>query len=236
MRNLVGEELAAYGELMDLLNSTIPGFKWSADQNLRLERIEALLRALGCPQKGLRAVHVGGTSGKGTVATMTAAILFHHNLRVGLHVSPFVSVLTETWQINGQYARPTTVLDVVRDVVRAGFEATRETPFGRPSYFEHKVATAFELFARQNVDIAVVEVGLGGALDATNVLGPGVKILTNVGLDHTEILGDTVEAIARDKVQIFKPDSTIISGVDQDSVRSIARTAAERVGSSVACR
>jgi dihydrofolate synthase/folylpolyglutamate synthase len=225
------KELAALRDLEHALNALIPSFRFSSDSNLKLERIAALVRALGDPQRKYRTVHVGGTSGKGTVAAMIASILSRHGHRVGLHVSPYVQTLTETWQLDGHYMLPSRVLETAAAVINISGPIAEELPFGPVSYFETKVATAFKLFEEERVDIGVIEVGLGGALDATNVLSEGVQVLTNVSLDHTEILGSTVEAIAADKVQIFKPRSTIVSGVVQPTVRSIVRDAAKAVGS-----
>jgi dihydrofolate synthase/folylpolyglutamate synthase len=224
-------ELEALSDLEDALNALIQSFRFSSDSNLKLERIEALVHALGDPQRKYRTVHIGGTSGKGTVAAMVASILSRHGHRVGLHVSPYVQTLTETWQLDGRYMLPSRVLETAASVIDLSGPIAEELPFGPVSYFETKVATAFKLFEEERVDIGVIEVGLGGALDATNVLNEGVQVLTNVSLDHTEILGDTVEAIASDKVQIFKPRSTIVSGVVQPTVRAIVRDAASAVGS-----
>jgi dihydrofolate synthase/folylpolyglutamate synthase len=225
----VAHEMAALAELDALLRDLVGVKIWTAETNLRLERIEWLLAAAGHPQDGYRHVHVGGTSGKGTVAATTAAILSAHGCRVGLHLSPFVQTLNETWQIDGRNARPSQVLAEAR--VLRELMAAEPSPYGPPSYFEFKVALAFALFRSVGVDVAVVEVGLGGTFDATNVLGSGVKVLTNVGLDHTDILGDTVEKIAEDKVGIFRPGSRVVSAVTQPSVRNIVRDRCRELGS-----
>jgi dihydrofolate synthase / folylpolyglutamate synthase len=225
-------EMEAYVELDAMLDELIPPFKFSGDINLRLERIEMLVDLLDHPERKYPVVHVGGTSGKGSVTAMTAAIAFAHGRHVGLHLSPYVEVLTETWQIDGQYAKPGQMLAIGKKVLEASAPIADALPmFGRPSFFEIKVAMAFQLFADAGVDLGVVEVGMGGARDGTNVLGPGVQVLTNVGLDHTERLGKTVEKIAADKVGIFKPDSEIVSGVEQRTVKDIARAKAAAVGS-----
>lgn len=225
-------ELDAYRRLDELLAALIaPAAPWSSDIALRLERMELLVAGLGHPERGYATVHVGGTSGKGSVAAMVAAMLTAHGRRTGLHLSPYVQTLTESWQLDGRYALPSRMLEIVDRVVASGAPIATALPFGPASYFETKVAAAFQLFHEEEVDAAVVEVGLGGALDATNVLGPGVQVLTSVGLDHTEILGDTIEQIAADKVQIFKPDSVVVSGVEQPAAIEIARERARAVGS-----
>jgi dihydrofolate synthase/folylpolyglutamate synthase len=222
----------AYNDLEALLDAQIT-FRspWSSDYNLKLERVSALVEALSNPQFQYPTVHVGGTSGKGTVAALTSAVLSAHGKRIGLHLSPFVQTLTETWQVDGRYLDPPVVLDALRSVLAVELPESLESTHGKPSYFELKVATAFLLFSLFDVDAAVVEVGLGGALDATNVLGEGIKVLTNVGLDHTEVLGNSVEQIASDKVEIFKPGSTVVSGVTQQSVRRIVERKAAETGS-----
>ncbi len=219
--DVVAAEMAAMAQLRELF-AEMAGVKiWTAETNLRLERIEWVLEAAGSPQHSYPHVHVGGTSGKGTVAAMTAAILSAHELRVGLHMSPYVQTLNETWQLDGRHALPSQVLHealALRELVEA-----HPSPYGPPSYFEFKVALAFTLFREAKVDVAVIEVGLGGSYDATNVLGSGVKVLTNVGLDHVDVLGSTVEEIATDKVGIFRPGGRVVCGATQPSVRQIVQ-------------
>ena len=225
-----GTELELLADLEARLNAAIPAFRWSAEINLKLERIDSLLQRLGRPERAYPVVHVGGTSGKGSVAASIASALSHGGSRVGLHLSPYVQTLTETWQLDGRHLLPSRVLPTAIDVIAAASEISADLPFGPVSYFETKVAIAFKLFAEEAVDAAVIEVGLGGTRDATNVVRPRVSVLTNVGLDHTEILGDTVEQIAADKAGIIKPGSVVVSGVTQPTVKSIIRRRAADVG------
>jgi dihydrofolate synthase / folylpolyglutamate synthase len=215
-----------YEWLENELRSLIGPIKFSAEINLRLERIGALLAHLGNPEKQLRVVHVGGTSGKGSTAVMIANILTCAGYNVGLHTSPHLQLLNERHQINGQMI-PTSKLVALWQQMKPAIEAMRaEHPFGAPSYFEAQFALACLWFAAEKVDVAVIEVGLGGLLDATNILPPSVArvaVLTNVGLDHTDILGDTVELIAQDKVGIFKRGQIVVSGVKQSTVQAIVR-------------
>jgi dihydrofolate synthase / folylpolyglutamate synthase len=213
---------------LDEVSRREPG--WSRARNLKLERMQLLVDQLGNPQLGYPAVHVAGTSGKGTVATMTAAVLTAHGRWTGLHLSPFVETLTESWQLDGAYVDPVRMLRVLDRVLAAAEAIAPAIGGARPTYFETKVAAAFELFAQEAVDVAVVEVGLGGALDATNVLGPGVKVLTNVGLDHTEILGDTIEEICADKLGILRSGSVLVSGVHQPTAIDLVRARARELG------
>ena len=223
-------ELKALRELETLLNAAIPSFRWSSQVNLKLERIQSLVELLGNPQASYPIIHIGGTSGKGTVAAMTASILSNHGQRTGLHLSPYVQTLTETWQLDGRYSLPSRILPVARLVTETAKNMPLAPAFGPVSYFELEVAIALELFAEERVEMAIIEVGLGGERDATNVINADVAVLTNVGLDHTEVLGDTVEKIAAEKVGIFKPGSVIVSGVEQLNVKAIARKKAAQVG------
>lgn len=194
---------------------------FSAAVNLRLERIAQLLELLGNPHRAYPSIHVGGTSGKGSTSAMIAAILTEAGYKTGLHMSPHLQIFNERHQIDANVAATSRLAEIYADIKPAIARVAAENPFGLPSYFEAHVALAFLLFQREAVDAAVIEVGLGGSLDATNVIDAGVAVLTNVGLDHTAILGDTVEKIARDKAGIIKAGQTVISGFRQPTVRRI---------------
>lgn len=213
--------LAQYRAIEHDLQQQTASLQFSASINLRLERITHLLHLLGDPHRTFPSIHITGTSGKTSTSTMTAAVLTQSGYKTGLHVSPYLQVINEGFQINNRMA-PTSHLATITERIKPAIaEVTRDNPFGQPSYFEAKVAMAFCLFQEEQVDVAVVEVGLGGTLDATNVLPAHVAVLTNVGLDHTAILGDTVEQIAQDKAGIIKPGQIVVSGVSQPSVRQI---------------
>ena len=221
--------LALYARLERDLAALIGPAHFSRDIGLKLERIAHLLALLNNPQDQFASIHVGGTSGKGSTAAMISAILTGAGLHTGLHLSPHLQILNERFQIDDRMA-PTTLLARIWDEMKPAIDqVTKESPWAAPSYFEAQVALAFTLFARQKVDIAVVEVGLGGSLDATNVLRSRVAVLTSIGLDHTEVLGDTVELIAQDKAGIIKPGQAVISGVLPASAQAIiaARCAAQ---------
>jgi len=188
-----------------------------------LDRMRALLARLGDPQIGLPVVHIGGTAGKGSTATLVAAILRAAGYRVGLHTKPHLAHVNERIVVNGA---PVSDTDL-RALIVAATPAARAV---EPTWYELTVALALLHFRRVGVDIAVIEVGLGGTWDGTNVVEPRVAVLTNVGLDHTEVLGDTVELIAADKVGIFKPGCIAVSGVTQPSVREIVTARAAAVG------
>ena len=209
---------ALYHRLEADLAARVSQRPFAAAINLRLERIADLLARLDSPHLRVPVVHIGGTSGKGSTATFTAAVLQAHGLRVGLHLSPHLQIVNERHQIDGRPAPTSRLWALWQRMVPAVEAVGREGAFGPPSYFEAHVALALLLFAEEGVDVAVVEVGLGGSLDATNIIPARVAVLTNVGLDHTEILGDTPLQIARDKAGIFKPGQQAITGVTQPEV------------------
>ncbi len=179
-----------------------------------LGRMRRLLALLGDPQIGLPVLHVGGTAGKGSTATIAAALLTAAGYRTGLHTKPHLRRVNERIVVNGAPISDADLWALIEEAAPAARAV-------RPTWYEFTVALAFLHFRRIAVDSAVIEVGLGGTYDGTNVVQPLVAVLTNVGLDHTEILGDTVEKIARDKVAIIKPGCIAITGVTQPSVREI---------------
>jgi dihydrofolate synthase/folylpolyglutamate synthase len=167
-----------------------------------LERMRALLAALGDPQLAYASVHVVGTNGKTSTTLMTAALLHAEGLKVGAYISPHVTGWGERIQVDG------TPADFEAAVARIRPEAERL----QATQFEALTAAALAEFARQGVDAAVVEAGLGGRLDATNVLRSPVQVLTNVARDHTEVLGDTREEIAREKLAVVQAGSSVVLG------------------------
>jgi dihydrofolate synthase/folylpolyglutamate synthase len=189
------------------------------DSRPTLDRMRQLLKLLGNPQDDLAAVQVGGTSGKGSTCHLLAAMLQAAGYPVGLHSKPHLATVRERL-ILGDTPIPAPELAALLDTVRPHVLGSA-WPEGRPTWFELVVALAFLWFRERHARPAVVEVGLGGTWDGTSVLQPLVSILTNVGLDHTEILGDTVEAIAADKVGILKPGGIAITGAQQATVLAI---------------
>lgn len=172
-----------------------------------LRRMRALLAALGDPQKALPMVHIAGTNGKGTVAALTASVLQKAGYKAGLTISPYVLEFRERFQIGGQMIPPDQLAALTQEVQAAA--AKLEEP---PVEFEAVTALALLWFSRQQCDIAVLETGLGGRYDATNAIPPPlVAAITCIGLDHTELLGDTLEKIACEKCGIIKPGSTVVT-------------------------
>jgi len=214
--------LEKYNELEKKLEYLIGDLKFSADINLKLERIECLLELLGNPQNSFKVIHVGGTSGKGSTSSYIANILENDGYKTGMFLSPYLQVLNEVCVISNCPVKIGELLNMYHQIEPMFVEVEKNTTFGQPSYFEVKLALALMLFKHKNIDIAVIEVGLGGTLDATNILNTDVSVLVSVGLDHTEILGDTVEKIASDKVGIIKENGSVVCGFTQNSTRKIA--------------
>ena len=192
----------------------------------RLDRIRAFVAALGEPQLRYPTLHVAGTSGKGSTATMLAAALQASGKRVGLHTKPHLVSATERIRIDGTAISEDAFGALLEEMMPAIDRVATE--HGSPSYYEVLLALAFVAFARAEVDVAVIEAGIGGRLDGTNVLQPRVSVITNVSLDHTEILGDTTAEIARDKAGIAKPGVPMVSNVrDADARREIEAICAD---------
>ena len=193
----------------------------------RLDRMRAFLHHLGDPHLAYPTIHVGGTSGKGSTSTMIAAVLSASGKRTGLHTKPHLSSMPERARVDGATISEDEFAAVLDEMMPAIEATTHE--HGRPSYYETLLALAFVYFARREVDVAVIEVGLGGTLDGTNLVRPEVSIVTNVGRDHTEVLGNTVEEIATDKAGIAKPGVPLVSCAT-GAARAVIEDACARVG------
>lgn len=197
--------------------------------HLGLERISLVCQALGNPQDRLKFVHVAGTSGKGSVSSYLAAVLQRSGYKVGLFTSPHLVDYAERFRVNGKPIDSETLASVVAQADAACRLVEDEHPeFGRVTEFELATAAGFLFFLQAGVDLVVLETGLGGRLDATNVVQPVLTVITTVHLDHQDRLGSTVPEIAREKGGIIKPGVPVISGVklpDADQVlRDIAAT------------
>ncbi|MBC3539746.1 bifunctional folylpolyglutamate synthase/dihydrofolate synthase [Rufibacter sp. H-1] len=179
-----------------------------------LDNILALTAALDNPQHKFKTVHVGGTNGKGSSSSMLAAILQAAGYKTGLYTSPHLKEFTERIRVNGEM--------ISREKV-ASFTQQHQTLFEevKPSFFEMTVALAFDYFVEEQIDIAIIEVGLGGRLDSTNIITPLVSLITNIGLDHQALLGNTVQEIAAEKAGIIKPGVPAVISRTQESVSGI---------------
>ena len=175
-----------------------------------LERISHLLARLGDPHRRLKVVHVAGSKGKGSTAALIASILIHAGYKTGLFTQPHLITPRERCRINSRLISEAEFAEYV-DRLKPSIEAMTESEsIGRVSFFEIYTALAFTYFADNEVDFAVIEVGLGGRLDATNVVDPLVSVITPISLEHTAILGDTHEAIAKEKAEIIKPNRPVV--------------------------
>jgi dihydrofolate synthase / folylpolyglutamate synthase len=197
-----------YQETLDYLYSQLPMFQriGQAAYKANLDNTYALLHALGNPHLGkVKYIHIAGTNGKGSVSSMIASVLQEAGYKTGLFTSPHLKDFRERIRINGQMISEAEVVQFVAKH-RADFEHIQ------PSFFEMTAALAFKYFAENEVEIAVMETGMGGRLDSTNVITPEVAVITNIGLDHVQFLGDTIEAIAAEKGGIIKPGVPVVCG------------------------
>ena len=191
-----------------------------------LDRFAELCRRMGDPQDSLRVIHVGGTNGKGSTAAFITSILRAAGYSVGTYLSPYVYDVRERIQINGE---PISKDDfaLLRTEIAPHLEAVAQTDLGQGTEFEAKTLMAFLYFLRGNVDYAVIEVGMGGRYDCTNVIHPLVSVITNVSLDHTERLGETIQKIAWDKAGIAKPGAPLVTAANAEyGMRSAEREGA----------
>ncbi|WP_020606174.1 bifunctional folylpolyglutamate synthase/dihydrofolate synthase [Spirosoma spitsbergense] len=196
-----------YAEALDYLYSRLPVFHRIGPKALKpgLDNTLALCAAMGNPQQQFRSIHVAGTNGKGSTSHMLAAVYQSAGYRVGLYTSPHLKSFTERIRLNGQ---------PIGEEAVAYFVTTYQTLIEsiEPSFFEVTVAMAFDYFARQQVDLAIIETGLGGRLDSTNVIIPEASLITNIAYDHTDILGDTLPQIAAEKAGIIKAGVPVVVG------------------------
>lgn len=178
----------------------------------RLERIEHLLKRIGSPHDRIPAVHIAGTKGKGSTAAMLDAILQAAGLRTGLFTSPHIEQFEERMRVSGRMPHPQQLTRFVARLCKVLQEAEMDVSDRIPTFFEVTTLLAWMLFDEEHVQIAVLETGLGGRLDCTNVCRPLVTVITSIGLDHTHILGDTLSKIAFEKAGILKPGVPVVQG------------------------
>ena len=179
-----------------------------------LGNITELLDFLGNPQNNFKTVHVAGTNGKGTVSHTLASIFQECGYKTGLYTSPHLLDFRERIRINGQMIPEQNVIDFIGNN-KAKFEEMQL------SFFEMATGMAFDYFAKEKVDIAIIEVGLGGRLDSTNVIKPELSVITNISLDHVNMLGDTLAEIAVEKAGIIKPNTPVVIGETQPETKDV---------------
>jgi dihydrofolate synthase/folylpolyglutamate synthase len=198
-----------------------------------VDRMRLLSEAIGHPERDTPCIHVAGTNGKGSVSAMLEAILRTAGWRTGLYTSPHLVRLGERVQVD---RRPLTEAEIVaytRELRPAAEALEAKAPDDRPSFFEFMTAMAFLQFSRKRADLSVIEVGLGGRLDATNVVGPEVCVVTSIGLDHCELLGDTLGQIAAEKAGIIKPGRPVVIGRMPLEAEAVIRRIAAARGATV---
>ena len=201
----------------------------------RLERVEQLLMRIGSPHRRIKAVHIAGTKGKGSTAAMLDSVLRESGLRVGLFTSPHIASFEERMRVNGMMPNQAQLISLVCDLQSVMAQNAAESTERPPTFFEITTLLAWMFFDRQRVDIAILETGLGGRLDCTNVCDPLVTIITSIGLDHTHILGDTLEKIASEKAGIIKPGVPVIQGMLPAVASRVVESAATKACSRRYC-
>lgn len=224
------DRAAALGWLTGRINYERTAVIPYGEQTLKLDRARELLRRLGDPHRGLRIVHIAGTKGKGSTGAMIAAALEAAGVTTGVYSSPHLDRIEERFAVGGAPCSAAELVALV-DRVRPAAEAMdRESDGpGGPTYFDLTTAMALAHFAERGVGAVVLEVGLGGRLDSTNVVTPAVAVITSISRDHTRVLGETLAEIAAEKAGILKPGVPAVSGVaDGPAAETIERIAAER--------
>lgn len=217
-----------YAEALDFLYTQLPMFQrvGAAAYKPGLDTSIALAEAFGNPHRCFRSIHVGGTNGKGSTSHTLAAILGEAGYRIGLYTSPHLVDFRERIRVGGVMIPESDVIDFVSCFQNMHVDF-------HPSFFELTMVMAFEHFARIGVDVAVIEVGLGGRLDSTNIITPELSVITNISLDHTQFLGTTREAIASEKAGIIKPGVPVVIGESEGAVRDVFTEKARSCGSSI---
>lgn len=212
-----------FKETVDFLFSMLPMYQRVGKSAYKkdLSNTLALLEGLGQPQMKFKSVHIAGTNGKGSSAHALAAIMQLAGYKTGLYTSPHLVSFTERIKIDG--------VEVDEEfVIRFAEQNQAAIDQIKPSFFEVTVAMAFAYFAEEKVDIAIIETGLGGRLDSTNVILPEVSLITNIGLDHTDLLGDTLQEIAGEKAGIIKENTPVVLGEYQEEVFSVFEEKAKK--------
>ena len=186
--------------------------KASSGVKFGIDRMQHLVEVLNHPERSYPVIHVAGTNGKGSVSAMLESIFRAAGFRTGLYTSPHLVKLGERVQVDRQLLTEAEIVAYTAELKPAAEAIGKRSPDENPTFFEFMTAMAFLQFQRKGVDLAVIEVGMGGRLDATNVVRPAVSVITSIGLDHCAELGDTLEKIAREKAGIIKPDCPVVMG------------------------
>ena len=217
-----------YQETLNWMFAQLPMYQRQGKTAFKkdLSNILALSNELGNPENNFKTIHVGGTNGKGSTSHMIASVLQEAGYKVGLYTSPHLKNFTERIRINGIEISKENVVDFI----------TKTQPFletKKLSFFEMTVGMAFDYFSNEKVDIAIIEVGLGGRLDSTNIITPEVSVITNIGLDHTQFLGNTLPEVATEKAGIIKNDVPVVIGERQQEVEAVFIAKADAYNSEI---
>ncbi|MFK8060254.1 MAG: folylpolyglutamate synthase/dihydrofolate synthase family protein [Polaribacter sp.] len=217
-----------YKETLDWMFAQLPMYQRQGKTAFKkdLTNTLALSKELGFPDKKFKSIHVGGTNGKGSTSHMLASVLQEAGYKVGLYTSPHLKNFTERIRINGDGISKKKVSSFVNK--NKNFLEKQKL-----SFFEMTVGMAFDYFATEKVDIAIIEVGLGGRLDSTNIITPEISVITNIGLDHTQFLGETLPEIAFEKAGIIKNNIPVIIGEEQQVVKNVFLKKAKETNSEI---
>ncbi|AFR35193.1 bifunctional folylpolyglutamate synthase/dihydrofolate synthase [Riemerella anatipestifer] len=211
-----------YQSALEWLFTQMPNYQIDGQKAYKpgLDNIKKLCDFFGNPQNKLKTIHIGGTNGKGSTSNMLASVLQEQGYKVGLYNSPHLVEFTERIKVDGTNANKSFVFDFINKLKNLPKDI-------KPSFFEFTTIMAFQYFYEQKVDFAIIEVGLGGRLDATNIISPLVSAITNIALDHQNLLGETLEEIATEKAGIIKPKTTIICGEEQPEIKKVIQENAQ---------
>ncbi len=212
-----------YRETLEWMFAQLPMYqqKGASAYNGKLQGIQEFSTHLGDPHLHFKSIHVAGTNGKGSCSHMLASILQEAGYKTGLYTSPHLRDFRERIRIDGEMISEDAVLEFISE--NKGYIEKKKM-----SFFEMTVAMAFDHFAKEKVDIAVIEVGLGGRLDSTNIIKPEVALITNIGMDHTDLLGDTIEKIAYEKAGIIKPYTPVVISERQEETQEVFMSVARQ--------
>lgn len=222
MKDSVASNFQSFLDVEDFLNS-IPMFSQRGTKaaNFNLDRMKEFCRALGDPQINFKSIHVAGTNGKGTVCRMLASVYQTAGFKTGMYTSPHLVNFRERFMINGNMIDECDLIDF--------FNLHAKHIRGQAyTYFEITTAIAFWYFSKNKVDIAIIETGLGGRLDATNVIFPEISVITSIGMDHTDLLGTTLESIAGEKAGIIKPQIPVVVGNLLPEAKNVIKKIADK--------
>ena len=205
-----------YQQCLDWLFNQLPMYQRTGSISYKADigNIVQATEKLGNPHKDFKSIHIAGTNGKGSTSHLIASVLQEAGYKTGLYTSPHLKDFRERIRINGEMIKQEYVIQFITE------NKDWFSQIGM-SFFEMTVALAFDHFAKEKVDMAIIEVGLGGRLDSTNIIQPELSIITNIGLDHTNLLGDSIEKITKEKGGIIKPNTTVIIGRKQNKTKAI---------------